>query len=424
VWGSHDFMVPGIARGKKLAEVDRLTDSPASAAIMLRYLREILQLPSLSLPAEQACRLRRHSFRHWIANCIRVLKFPPSDAFQGGRWKESGIMPLRYAQEVQMLMATDIITRVVDECRKRIRESGIAEWPVFGGWERLMGVREEFSAELQVDVNFEAAPSEVSDGDLEVEELGDGVSVEYEIDRIVEFDEFKDRFLVRWRGYGPEEDTWEPLEHLADTAALVEFRKRQEAVEAPVGEQAELSAGSSGGAVPERGTVRYLQIGEAAGQPDVVRCKRPSRWSNPFPMRHGASREAVCAAYRYWWTAENAAVVDVARRFRIGVHESWPGDAVAADAARTADLRGWRQRIERGEDVVLACACGPDDECHTRTISMAIMGELPAGGDGSYFWVDPHACGEPGCTVRCGTPFRPHPGLHVFPSPGKRRKSR
>ena len=41
---------------------------------------------------------------------------------------------------------------------------------------------------------------------------------EYNVERIVA-KRFRDRkafFLVRWKGYDPEEDTWEPKQHLPD----------------------------------------------------------------------------------------------------------------------------------------------------------------------------------------------------------------
>ena len=141
-WGDNDFMFPGLARGASLAGSGGMLDFPASAYMILKYLREILMLPSLSLSEDEARRLRRHSFRHWIANLIRILKFPPSDAFQGGRWKEHAVMPLRYAQETQFLAQVDIIVRVVQACEAAIKRVGELNWPVFGGWELFLPSRE------------------------------------------------------------------------------------------------------------------------------------------------------------------------------------------------------------------------------------------------------------------------------------------
>ena len=99
VWGDSDFMFPSSQRGAKLANLSEMGKSPASAYCILKYLREILQLPSIAMSADEAKRLRRHSFRHWIASLLHILRKPLSDAYQGGRWKEHNCMPLRYAEE-------------------------------------------------------------------------------------------------------------------------------------------------------------------------------------------------------------------------------------------------------------------------------------------------------------------------------------
>ena len=94
VWGDSDFMFPSSQRGAKLANLSEMGKSPASAYCILKYLREILQLPSIAMSADEAKRLRRHSFRHWIANLLRILRKPLSDAYQGGRWKDRfGLSP-------------------------------------------------------------------------------------------------------------------------------------------------------------------------------------------------------------------------------------------------------------------------------------------------------------------------------------------
>jgi hypothetical protein len=138
VWGDSDFMFPSSQRGAKLANLSEMGKSPASAYCILKYLREILQLPSIAMSADEAKRLRRHSFRHWIANLLRILRKPLSDAYQGGRWKEHNCMPLRYAEETKFLAQIRIIAEVCADCEAALSRVGVENWPVFGGWELLM----------------------------------------------------------------------------------------------------------------------------------------------------------------------------------------------------------------------------------------------------------------------------------------------
>ena len=171
VWKSHDFMFPSLPRGASLARSNDVLSSKASAYLILRYLQEILLLPSLSMSPADAQRLRRHSFRHFIANLMRVLKFTWSESFQGGRWKESSVMPLRYAQEVQFVASVDIIVRVVLACEGVIRDFPLDSWPLFGGWERFLPDRRFSSEDAAPPVSVEPVGSEAgSDGDSSEDE--------------------------------------------------------------------------------------------------------------------------------------------------------------------------------------------------------------------------------------------------------------
>ena len=171
VWGSRDFMFAAVRFGVALADASELLDRQASPYLMLRYLREILMLADICMALEEARRLRRHSFRHFLANVIRIRKFPMCDAFQGGRWKEQGCMPLRYAQEVQMVTAVDLILRVISECEAAMKRQDIGDWPLFGGWENFLQQRlGEVLAEA-VCVVEPAASEAGSDGDSSDDEL-------------------------------------------------------------------------------------------------------------------------------------------------------------------------------------------------------------------------------------------------------------
>ena len=137
VWGDHDYLFASSVRGASLRDASELVDRPATPYMIVKYLRELLKLPSISMSEADANRMRRHSFRHWIANCTRVLGFSLSDSFQGGRWKEQGVMPLRYAQEVKFLVHIRIIRKVLSKCEEALRRVPVDNWPVFGGWEFL-----------------------------------------------------------------------------------------------------------------------------------------------------------------------------------------------------------------------------------------------------------------------------------------------
>lgn len=138
IWGENDFMIPSCKHGVALKNVVNFEKRPASPYIILKYLREILGLPSVSMTESDAKLMRRHSFRHWIANCVRILKFPLSDAFQGGRWKEMAVMPLRYSQETKFVAIVDLISRVLAKCQEALDRVPAENWPVYGGWELLL----------------------------------------------------------------------------------------------------------------------------------------------------------------------------------------------------------------------------------------------------------------------------------------------
>ena len=67
----------------------------------------------------------------------------------------------------------------------------------------------------------EDAP-EFEEDDLEVEKI---------LDKVV-YEDGKVYYLLRWKGYGPADDTWEPPENLACEDLIEEFEKQRHAAKA------------------------------------------------------------------------------------------------------------------------------------------------------------------------------------------------
>ncbi|WWC71311.1 uncharacterized protein I206_105265 [Kwoniella pini CBS 10737] len=88
-----------------------------------------------------------------------------------------------------------------------------------------MSARKSRSAEKDMEVDEPVdSHEEVEDDDEEEEDEGEG---EYEVEAIVDHKQKKGNqagkyeYLVSWKGYGPEHNTWEPEEHVAHASDVV-----------------------------------------------------------------------------------------------------------------------------------------------------------------------------------------------------------
>lgn len=68
--------------------------------------------------------------------------------------------------------------------------------------------------------------------DTAKDETGDGKEPkEFEVEKIIEVHFKKDKnreFLIRWKGFGPNDDTWEPEEHLNCPHLIEKFMHKVE----------------------------------------------------------------------------------------------------------------------------------------------------------------------------------------------------
>ncbi|XP_033002170.1 M-phase phosphoprotein 8 isoform X2 [Lacerta agilis] len=90
----------------------------------------------------------------------------------------------------------------------------------------VSGAEEEAARKEKAAAGGEGAAAEGSGGGLDSDEDEDDV---YEVEKIldVKTEDGKVLYKVRWKGYSPDDDTWEPEEHLEDCReVLLEFRKK------------------------------------------------------------------------------------------------------------------------------------------------------------------------------------------------------
>ena len=129
-WQGRDYLFVVVAgtRGCNLDQATGFGDSMASAYVILRHYRFLMDFGKV--PAEVSQRVRRHSFRHFPANVARVCHFSDTKKSQTGRWADLSVMPIRYAQDVEFLTMVDIIMEVVEEVAKAFRERPVEEWPL------------------------------------------------------------------------------------------------------------------------------------------------------------------------------------------------------------------------------------------------------------------------------------------------------
>ena len=114
---------------------------------------------------------------------------------------------------------------------------------------------------------------------------------EYNVERIVA-KRFRDRkafFLVRWKGYDPEEDTWEPKQHLPDDI-LCKFENPEQHIDCVDDARERLAL------VIERGMRRCLRTSEIIDiRHDAVRCLFPSMPSQLGPTFSATEKDLINA---------------------------------------------------------------------------------------------------------------------------------
>lgn len=108
----------------------------------------------------------------------------------------------------------------------------------------------ESSDDSQQDDNMAPAASPVR----EEEDQSDGGSEIYEVERILDmkYVRGKKKFLVRWKGYGEDEDSWEPEENLGGACEVLQAYLKEHDKEKPKSQKAKATPKSTSRPPPKR----------------------------------------------------------------------------------------------------------------------------------------------------------------------------
>ena len=61
--------------------------------------------------------------------------------------------------------------------------------------------------------------------------MHDDSNDEYEVEKIVDYDRNSQRYLIKWKGYPSDENTWEPLTNLNCPKLLHQYHRRRKGID-------------------------------------------------------------------------------------------------------------------------------------------------------------------------------------------------
>ena len=145
---AKDFIFRAVVTEEGLCQASSWGTGPCKKC--LPFLHELLMLPPLSLTAEEAKTVTKHSNRHLLQEIGHVIGLPLEDRELLGRWKNAGgpgkdksaSMANRYSQEAAGPRALSVANKCLQAIKQAQGNRTLDEFfdslPAFGGWDLLI----------------------------------------------------------------------------------------------------------------------------------------------------------------------------------------------------------------------------------------------------------------------------------------------